>query len=90
MLGPEQLSCYSSTGFARRVRGGRFPSASREAAAKATHGFAGAAAVDLVYELRPESLGHIHRAPCVLLPPNRIATSKKWARLAAHAGMGMQ
>lgn len=41
----------------------------------------------LLYEPKPEAQGHMHRAPGWSLPPNRVATSKKWAMLAAQAAL---
>jgi hypothetical protein len=32
-------------------------------------------------------LGHVPRVPCVHLPPNMAALSRKWARAAALAAM---
>lgn len=83
-LGVAELERFNSTGFARRVKGGKFSEVSREGAAAAA---AAPAVTELLYEPIPEVQGHMHRAPGWSLPPNRVATSKKWARLAAQAAL---
>jgi len=89
VLGPVELQRFSSSGFATRVRGGSFSTCSREGAAAASGAEAGSAAAgtELLYEPKPESQGHMHRSPGWSLPPNRVETSKKWARLAAQAAL---
>jgi hypothetical protein len=83
-LGVAELARFNSTGFAHRVKGGKFTEVSREGAAAAA---AAPALTELLYEPNPEVQGHMHRAPGWLLPPNRVATSKKWAQLAAQAAL---
>ncbi|WIA28907.1 hypothetical protein OEZ86_011431 [Tetradesmus obliquus] len=42
---------------------------------------------ELAYEPNPEVLGHMHKTPAWSMPPNRTATSKKWAQAAMKAGL---
>jgi hypothetical protein len=45
------------------------------------------AATELLYDPRPEVLGHMRRAPTTVLPLNRVAVSRKWAQAAARAAL---
>lgn len=85
VLGPVELQRFSSTGLAARVKGGSFSTCSREGGASASGASSAAAGTELLYEPKPEAQGHMHRSPGWSLPPNRVETSKKWARLAAQA-----
>jgi hypothetical protein len=82
-LGIAEQERFNSAGFAHRVKGGEFSEVSRESAAAAAE----PALTELLYEPNPEVQGHMHRAPVWSLPPNRVASSKKWARLAAQAAL---
>lgn len=89
-LSPRRLHLLSSTGLAARVHGGTFaPKRQRLLLpCRMPEGSGGTASKDTTSEQPPlEVLGHVRRAPNWRLPPNRVATSRKWALAAAQAAL---
>eukprot|EP00775_Hariotina_reticulata_P005638 gene5638-5877_t len=99
VLGLQELQRYSSTGLAGRVKGGRFSTGSRAAAAKVLRAMSAShvtppasvavlqPGTELAYDPNTDVQAHMRRSPGWTLPPNRVASSKKWAQLAAQAAM---
>jgi hypothetical protein len=99
MLGLHQVAALGSMGFAPRVKGGSWSMNSRAAAARVMRAMSVGSVIppasvavlqpgtELAYDPNPEVLGHMHKTPAWPMPPNRTATSKKWAQAALKAGL---
>jgi hypothetical protein len=99
VLGLQELQRYSSTGLAGRVKGGTFSTSSRAAAAKVLRAMSAShvtppasvavlqQGTELAYDPNTEAQAHMRRPPGWKLPPNRVASSRKWAQRAAQAAM---
>jgi hypothetical protein len=99
MLGLHQVAALGSMGLAPRVKGGSWSMNSRAAAARVMRAMSVGSVIppasvavlqpgtELAYDPNPEVLGHMHKTPAWSMPPNRNATSNKWAQAALKAGL---